>query len=179
MSCRLHTPWTHIICYLPTTAPGTGRRNFAQTFPSSHPLPLLLHPSIQIPATTDQVCLAIVSVPHLAMLRSALLQLLLLSAATGISIPHRQQALGQSSKNYCPLAPKVTLPDDGLYSHLRFVEEDSYRSRQVDRLAKAVQVPTVVGDQYTGPYDPLFKPFVEFHQVLESLFPLVYVRSPS
>ena len=107
------------------------------------------------------------------------LQLLLLSASTGLSVPRLdQQTLSSFSKikDFCPLAPKVSPPDSGLYSPLRFVEDESYKLRQVERLARAVQVPTTVSDHYSSPYDPGFEPFLDFHKVLESLFPLVYVE---
>lgn len=99
----------------------------------------------------------------------------LLSTSTALSIPQQQTLNEYAKKELCPLASKVKLPDDGLYSALRFVEDDSIRSRQVERLSKAVQVPTTVNDYMIDPYDEGFTPFVELHEILESLFPLTYV----
>ena len=104
---------------------------------------------------------------------------LLLCSATALSVPKQEQTLLQSAttkKDFCPLAPKVAAPkNDGLYSPLRFVKDDFYRLQEVERLSRAVQVPTQVSDYWTDPYEPGFSTFVEFHKVLESLFPLVYV----
>ncbi|KAF7585176.1 hypothetical protein BBP40_011894, partial [Aspergillus hancockii] len=101
---------------------------------------------------------------------------LLLSAPTitSLSIPNpfSQQFLRPSSPEICPLAPKVSSPDDGLLAGLRFVEDKTIRSRQAHRLSKAVQVPTTVTDYMKDPYDPGFSPFLEFHDLLEELFPL-------
>ena len=109
------------------------------------------------------------------------LGLLLCSATSALSVPKakQEQTLLHSAttkKDFCPLAPKVAAPkNDGLYSPLRFVKDDFYRFQEVERLSRAVQVPTQVGDYWTDPYEPGFSTFLEFHTVLESLFPLMYV----
>lgn len=102
----------------------------------------------------------------------------LLSTATALGIPFHQQPLTTFSKeDLCPLAPKVNAPDDGLLSALRFVEGESFRTLQVERLSRAVQVPTTIGDYMIDPYDEGFAPFVEFHKLLESLFPLTHAQA--
>lgn len=98
--------------------------------------------------------------------------------ATALTIPLEQEVLHTLSsleKDVCPLAPKVTAPEDGLHPAIKFVKDDSVRGQQVKRLSRAVQVPTTVTDYMVNPYDELFAPFVELHNVLESLFPLTYV----
>ena len=101
----------------------------------------------------------------------------LLSAATALSVPQQQTLVDSSKKDsgLCPLASKVPTPDDGFLSSLRFVEDEFFRAQQVQRLSKAVQVPTTVGDHMIDPFDEGFAPFVEFQELLQSLFPLVYV----
>jgi Gly-Xaa carboxypeptidase len=96
-------------------------------------------------------------------------------SAMSLSIPSPQQILNSWSgtNNICPLAPKVGVPEDGLLSALRFVQDESIRLQQVDRLSRAVQVPTTVNDYMTDPFDEGFAPFVEFQALLETLFPLM------
>ncbi|KAF4201928.1 hypothetical protein CNMCM8927_000890 [Aspergillus lentulus] len=97
-------------------------------------------------------------------------------SAMSLSIPSPQQILSSWSgtNNVCPLAPKVEVPDDGLLSALRYVQDETIRLQQVDRLSRAVQVPTTVNDYMTDPFDEGFAPFVEFQGLLESLFPLIH-----
>ena len=104
-------------------------------------------------------------------------------SAMSLSIPSPQQILESftgAGNDICPQASKVSFPDDGLLSALRFVKDDAVRSQQAERLSKAIQIPTVVNDYMTDPYDEGFAPFVEFQELLESLFPLMsvyYLRS--
>ncbi|KAL1998448.1 hypothetical protein VTN02DRAFT_6159 [Thermoascus thermophilus] len=98
---------------------------------------------------------------------------------TALTIPFEQQLLhtvpsSVEKDDVCPLAPKVTAPEDGLHPAIRFVEDDSVREQQVRRLSRAVQVPTTITDDMVDPYDGRFAPFVELHEVLEALFPLTY-----
>ncbi|KAJ5220118.1 Peptidase M20 [Penicillium chermesinum] len=53
----------------------------------------------------------------------------------------------------------------------------AFRARQVDRVSRAVQGPTTVGDYATDPYDKAFEPFVEFQTLLKKLFPLVHAHA--
>jgi hypothetical protein len=97
-------------------------------------------------------------------------------SAMSLSIPPPQQILKSWSgtNNICPLAPKVEVPEDGLLSALRYVQDEAIRLQQVDRLSRAVQIPTTVNDYMTDPFDEGFAPFVDFQALLESLFPLMY-----
>ncbi|KAJ6157562.1 hypothetical protein N7470_005154 [Penicillium chermesinum] len=82
----------------------------------------------------------------------------------GFLSPHAETplpAVKPSGRETCPQAPKVELPNDGLHSSLVFLKDGAFRARQVDRLSRAVQVPTTVGDYATDPYDKAFEPFVE------------------
>jgi Gly-Xaa carboxypeptidase len=54
-----------------------------------------------------------------------------------------------------------------------FLEDAAFRARQANRLSRAVQVPTTVGDYATDPYDEAFEPVVEFQKLLQEMFPLV------
>lgn len=69
-------------------------------------------------------------------------------SAMSLSIPSPQQILKSWSgtNNICPLAPKVEVPEDGLFSALRYVQNETIRLQQVDRLSRAVQIPTTVND---------------------------------
>ncbi|EAW09297.1 Gly-Xaa carboxypeptidase [Aspergillus clavatus NRRL 1] len=101
-------------------------------------------------------------------------------SAMSFSIPSPQQILESFSgtgNEICPQASKVSFPEDGLLSALRFVQDEAVRSQQAERLSKAIQVPTTVNDYMTDPYDEGFAPFVEFQELLESLFPLLHSRA--
>ncbi|PYI02538.1 vacuolar carboxypeptidase Cps1 [Aspergillus sclerotiicarbonarius CBS 121057] len=103
---------------------------------------------------------------------------LLVPSVAALSIPSPQQILDTftfgETNDLCPLAPKVEVPDDGLFPALKFVEDSSYKSRQVNRLSRAVQVPTTVDDYMRDPYDEKFAPFVDFQKLLQTLFPLTH-----
>ncbi|GAB1195899.1 hypothetical protein APSETT444_005164 [Aspergillus pseudonomiae] len=106
---------------------------------------------------------------------------LLSPTVTALSIPlpfgPSQQVLNPWSDEICPLAPKISPPEDGLHPALRFVEDDSIRAQQANRLSRAVQVPTTVTDYLKDPYDEGFAPFVEFQDLLKELFPLVHKKA--
>ncbi|KAE8410562.1 hypothetical protein BDV36DRAFT_307115 [Aspergillus pseudocaelatus] len=113
-----------------------------------------------------------------------LIGLLSPTAVTSLSIPipflSSQQVFNPtpwSDNDICPLAPKVSPPEDGLLPALRFVEDESIRARQANRLSRAVQVPTTVTDYLKDPYDEGFAPFVEFQDLLKKLFPLVHKKA--
>ncbi|GIK01155.1 hypothetical protein Aspvir_005187 [Aspergillus viridinutans] len=97
-------------------------------------------------------------------------------SAMSLSIPSPQLILKSWSgtNNICPLAPKVEVPEDGLLSALRYVQDEAIRLQQVDRLSRAVQIPTTVNDYMKDPFDEWFAPFVDFQELLESLFPLIH-----
>lgn len=80
-----------------------------------------------------------------------------------------------TSEISCPLAPKIDPDSDGFLSSLHLIQDNEIRERQVERLSRAVQVDTSVGDSVTDPNDEGFAPFVDFQRLLRELFPLVYV----
>ncbi|KAJ6009374.1 hypothetical protein N7522_004390 [Penicillium canescens] len=82
-----------------------------------------------------------------------------------------------SAQETCPQAPKVETPNDGLHSSEIFLSDEAFRARQADRLSRAVQVPTTVGDYMKDPYDDAFEPVVKFQSLLEKMFPLVHDRA--
>ncbi|KAL4873611.1 hypothetical protein BDV12DRAFT_208531 [Aspergillus spectabilis] len=103
---------------------------------------------------------------------------LLASASPAIpSLP--QQVLGYPTpeKETCPLPLKVHLANDDLFPSLQYLQDESILRRQVTRLSKAVQVPTTITDSMTDPYDDAFAPFVDFHELLAELFPLVHSKA--
>lgn len=113
-----------------------------------------------------------------------LLGLASLPSAIALNIPAQQILFpGELSRNSaepsgretCPQAPKVAVPNDGLQSSLKFLDDGAFRTRQAKRLSRAVQVPTVVGDFMEDPYDDAFEPVVQFQELLKEMFPLVYV----
>ena len=99
------------------------------------------------------------------------------------SLPSENAAQTLQSKNgvvesWCPLPEKPKSANDGLKPSILFADKDSVE-KQVKRLSAAVNVPTVSwddnGDVGT---DERWQPFYKFHEVLEELFPLVYVVVP-
>lgn len=78
-----------------------------------------------------------------------------------------------SARETCPQPPVVSLPKDGFHSSQTFLSDDAFRTRQANRLSRAVQIPTTVGDFAKNPYDEAFEPVVRFQELLEELFPLV------
>lgn len=105
---------------------------------------------------------------------------LLSTSTTALSIqnPLQQQILNgfdllETAQEICPQAAKVHVGDDGLLPAMRFVEDDSIRRRQVKRLSRAVQVPTMGYDDMLDAYDDRFAPFVDFQKLLKKMFPLV------
>lgn len=111
------------------------------------------------------------ALPLLSLLTTAaaLPQQLPLSSITKL-IP----SLTNSDSELCPLAPKVSPPNDGLHDSLHFLHDASVRETQAHRLSRAVQVPTTVSDFMTDPYDEGFEVFVRFQELLKEMFPLVY-----
>ncbi|KAL2836098.1 hypothetical protein BJY01DRAFT_222467 [Aspergillus pseudoustus] len=106
----------------------------------------------------------------------------LLSLAASFTIPSSpQQILGTSNsettKEKCPLPLKVTPDYDGLLSSLRYLQDEDILQRQATRLSRAVQVPTTVTDSMKDPYDESFAAFVDFHELLAKLFPLIHSKS--
>ncbi|KAF7596070.1 hypothetical protein BBP40_003332 [Aspergillus hancockii] len=110
---------------------------------------------------------------------------LIIALALGIfpSVPYLQQ-IYNSWKNYnqnqddvCPLALKIEPPQDGLLPALRFVQNQSIQMCQVDRLSKAVQIPTTIEDRLRDPYDEGFSRFLDFQELLQSLFPLTHSKA--
>lgn len=107
-----------------------------------------------------------------------LLSLASLPSTLALNIPAQQilespNAANPSTRETCPQAEKVASPNDGLHSAMIFLEDDAFRARQANRLSRAVQVPTTVGDYATDPYDEAFEPVVEFQKLLQEMFPLV------
>ncbi|KAI9731034.1 MAG: hypothetical protein M1834_005497 [Cirrosporium novae-zelandiae] len=83
---------------------------------------------------------------------------------------HHEEA--QLDKGVCPLALKIKAPNDGLHPPLDFITDDAVRALQVERLSKAVRIPTVVTDDMNDPYDSRFDSFIQFHTLLRKLFPI-------
>lgn len=107
-----------------------------------------------------------------------LLSLASLPSTLALNIPAQQilethNAANPSTRETCPQAEKVASPNDGLHSAMIFLEDDAFRARQANRLSRAVQVPTTVGDYDTDPYSEAFEPVVEFQKLLQEMFPLV------
>lgn len=92
---------------------------------------------------------------------------------TDLSGSHDNPLSNPSTRETCPQPPTVSLPNDGLHSSQIFLTDDAFRARQAERLSRAVQVPTTVGDYMNDPYDEAFEPVVKFQSLLEELFPLV------
>lgn len=92
---------------------------------------------------------------------------------TDLSGSHDNPLSNPSTREICPQPPTVSLPNDGLHSSQIFLTDDAFRARQAERLSRAVQVPTTVGDYMNDPYDEAFEPVVKFQSLLEELFPLV------
>lgn len=108
----------------------------------------------------------------------------LLSSAEAFSIPlSPQQILGDltadTKSEVCPLPQKVLLDDDGLFPSIRYLQDEAILRRQVDRLSKAVQLPTAITDSMTDPNDDAFWPFVDLGYALALFFPHMYVLFPS
>lgn len=76
----------------------------------------------------------------------------------------------------CPLPQKVPPPDDGLHSSLDFIQDSSYRSKQVERLSRVVQVPSTSTELEDDPWSDYYAPFLDLHDELAKLFPLVFVN---
>ncbi|KAF3396561.1 Carboxypeptidase S [Talaromyces pinophilus] len=74
----------------------------------------------------------------------------------------------------CPLPPKVAPPNDGLHSSLDFIQDASYRSKQVERLSRVVQVPSTSTELEDDPWSDYYAPFLDLHDELAKLFPLVH-----
>lgn len=94
---------------------------------------------------------------------------------------HRQISNGNTvildapGDDVCPLPPKVTPPNDGLHSSLDFIQDSSYRSKQVERLSRVVQVPSTSTELEDDPWSDYYAPFLDLHDELAKLFPLVCV----
>lgn len=86
---------------------------------------------------------------------------------------HHDPLSTPSTPETCPQPPKVNAPNDGLHSSQTFLSDDAFRARQAERLSRAVQIPTTVGDYMKDPYDEAFEPVVRFQSFLEEMFPLV------
>ncbi|KAJ5336737.1 hypothetical protein MYU51_005845 [Penicillium brevicompactum] len=108
------------------------------------------------------------AVPSLA-LNIPTQQLLSSDLLTSFSNP-----LKPSAREICPQPPKASTPDDGFHSSETFLSDAAFRARQANRLSRAVQVPTTVGDFAKDPYDKAFEPVVKFQKLLTELFPLVH-----
>lgn len=107
----------------------------------------------------------------------------LLSSAEAFSIPlSPQQILGDltadTKSDVCPLPQKVLLDDDGFFPSIRYLQDEAILHRQVDRLSKAVQLPTVITDSMTDPNDDAFRPFVDLGYALALFFPHMYALFP-
>lgn len=75
----------------------------------------------------------------------------------------------------CPLAPKVAPPKDGLHPSFDFINDPTFLSTQVERLSRVVQVPSTSTELEDDPWSDYYAPFLDLHDELADLFPLVYV----
>lgn len=76
---------------------------------------------------------------------------------------------------WCPLPDAVVPHDDGLKPSHDIMSLEQ-RGLQIERLTSAVRVPTESYDDNGGvDEDPRWATFGDFHDVLQRLFPLVYV----
>ncbi|KAK4498156.1 hypothetical protein PRZ48_010812 [Zasmidium cellare] len=77
-------------------------------------------------------------------------------------------------KEWCPLSPKSTPPEDGLEDSRVLFALDKVLGRQVERLSAVVNVSTISYDD-NGPVgeDMRWETFGELHAVLEKLFPVI------
>lgn len=80
-------------------------------------------------------------------------------------------------RDVCPLPAKVTPPSDGFHSSHEFVQDKAVLKRQVNRLSRAVQVPSTSTELEDDPWSDYYAPFLELHDVFAELFPLVYVST--
>jgi Gly-Xaa carboxypeptidase len=108
------------------------------------------------------------------LLAAALLGLVSSATARSVYFSSEQIPLEPNGvkKDLCPLAPKVSPPADGFHPSTKFTEDHSIRLEQAERLSKVVQVPSTSTEAVTDPYDDYFAPFLDLHELLESLFPL-------
>ncbi|KAJ5780443.1 hypothetical protein N7457_005603 [Penicillium paradoxum] len=118
--------------------------------------------------------LGLVAVPSLALNIPAQQ---LLFPDTDLSGNHYNLLSEPSPKETCPQAPKASIPEDGFHSSQTFLSDDAFRARQANRLSRAVQVPTTIGDYMEDPYDEVFEPLVKFQSLLQEMFPLVHDRA--
>jgi Gly-Xaa carboxypeptidase len=80
-------------------------------------------------------------------------------------------------ENWCPLPEKPKYPKDGLRPSFLFADKASIE-KQVARLSAAINVPTIsCDDNGDVEKDTRWKPFYQFHDVIDDLFPLVFVNS--
>ncbi|CAI7672986.1 unnamed protein product [Penicillium bialowiezense] len=96
---------------------------------------------------------------------------------TGDLLSGFSNPLKPSARETCPQPPKAITPNDGFHSSQTFLSDAAFRARQANRLSRAVQVPTTVGDFAKDPYDKAFEPVVKFQKLLTELFPLVHKRA--
>ncbi|PYH94092.1 carboxypeptidase S [Aspergillus ellipticus CBS 707.79] len=103
---------------------------------------------------------------------------LLAPSIAALGIPSPQEVINTlthgETHDFCPLAPKVAVPDDGFFSSHRLVVDSEIKSRQIGRLSRAVQVPTTIDDYMKDPNDEKFAPFGDFQELLKTLFPLTH-----
>jgi hypothetical protein len=104
----------------------------------------------------------------------------ILTGASALWLPY--QFSGQTplveeapGSHVCPLPAKVTPPSDGFHSSHEFVQDKAVLKRQVNRLSRAVQVPSTSTELEDDPWSDYYAPFLELHDVFAELFPLVYV----
>lgn len=108
--------------------------------------------------------------------------LLPITGAAALWLPYQLSGQTQTplveeapGSHVCPLPAKVTPPADGFHSSHDFVQDKAVLKRQVDRLSRAVQVPSTSTELEDDPWSDYYAPFLELHDVFADLFPLVYV----
>jgi Gly-Xaa carboxypeptidase len=88
-----------------------------------------------------------------------------------------ERPVDKDTEDWCILPESPASFADGLRSSLEHIDHTAL-DVQVQRLAAAVGVPTVSYDDFGDVNsDPRYKTFDTLHGVLESLFPLMYVKT--
>lgn len=80
--------------------------------------------------------------------------------------------------DYCPVATKLNPEDASVPEILQMIlKDEDYRLKVVDRLSKAIQIPTEAFDEHKDiSEDFYFQNFTKFHNYLEATFPLIHSK---
>ncbi len=102
----------------------------------------------------------------------------LLAAVLSLDIQQKAIADNLGPDFKCDLPPAVSPDGDGLPSADELFSGKAAFAKQVERHSAIVKVPSVSYDDLGEVFeDERWLVFLEFHKVLETVFPTVYVRS--